>query len=242
MQGIDRSAAIRRQRRKTGHRCPVPRRMLDLFVQHGSYLGIILFLILTGCGLPVPEEVPIIMSGVLSAQGAMQPALALVACIGGALAGDCVMYAIGYHFGHNLLRDHPRFARFLKADRETSIRTAHRPTWSEGAAGRTIHGRRSLTPLSLGRGIANSLEAISGDGPVVRDGCRRISFSASLTCLEKPVVRWVRGIEIGATLLVASVGLAGGLWLLWRRYQRSQHAAQSGETRSVFHSSKRSTV
>ena len=39
--------------------------MLDiLHLEHASYLGIIVVLILTGSGLPVPEEVPIIAAGV----------------------------------------------------------------------------------------------------------------------------------------------------------------------------------
>ena len=37
--------------------------MFDWF-ERGSYLGIVLFLTLTGIGLPVPEEVPIVAAGV----------------------------------------------------------------------------------------------------------------------------------------------------------------------------------
>ena len=95
--------------------------MLDGILNPGSYLGIIIFLILTGCGLPIPEEVPIIAAGVFSAQGELIPWLAFVCCIIGAVLGDCVMYAIGYHFGHGLLRDHPWFAHLLHAEREAKF-------------------------------------------------------------------------------------------------------------------------
>ncbi len=93
--------------------------MFDFFFTKWSYFGIVAVLVLTGCGLPIPEEVPIVLAGVLSAQGAMDGRLAFAACVIGAILGDCVMYAIGYHWGHNLLKDHPRFARFLHAERET---------------------------------------------------------------------------------------------------------------------------
>ncbi|MFM8804938.1 MAG: hypothetical protein ACKOK8_13675 [Planctomycetia bacterium] len=36
------------------------------WIERGSYLGIVLFLTLTGIGLPVPEEVPIVAAGVAS--------------------------------------------------------------------------------------------------------------------------------------------------------------------------------
>jgi membrane protein DedA with SNARE-associated domain len=84
----------------------------------GSYLGVFALMVLTGCGLPVPEEVFIIGAGVLSAQGDLRPEVAFFACWLGALVGDALMYSIGRRFGHNLLWVHPKFARFVGADRE----------------------------------------------------------------------------------------------------------------------------
>jgi len=92
--------------------------MAEIFITHGSYFGIALFMILTGCGLPIPEEVPILAAGVFSSQGKLDPWFAFAACLSGALIGDSIMYAIGHHFGHNLLKDHRWFAKFLSADRE----------------------------------------------------------------------------------------------------------------------------
>jgi membrane protein DedA with SNARE-associated domain len=88
---------------------------------HISYVGIIILLILTGSGLPLPEEVPIVAAGIASSLGKLNPWLAFVACLVGALAGDSVIYAIGYHFGHTLVIRHPWFARLLHAEREAKI-------------------------------------------------------------------------------------------------------------------------
>jgi len=86
-----------------------------------GYVGITLFLILTGCGLPLPEEVAIIAAGVAAAAGALNPWGALAACLVGAIVGDSAMYLIGRQFGKGLLERHPLWARLINVDREKQI-------------------------------------------------------------------------------------------------------------------------
>lgn len=76
---------------------------------------------LTGMGLPVPEEFFVIGAGIASHAGTLEPWLALLTCLIGALLGDCAMYAIGYHFGHGLVREHPWFAKLLHPRRERQM-------------------------------------------------------------------------------------------------------------------------
>jgi membrane protein DedA with SNARE-associated domain len=90
-------------------------------LDHVSYLGIILVLVLTGFGLPLPEEVPVIAAGIASSVGTLNPWLAFLSCLVGALAADSILYAMGYHFGHSLAIRHPRLAHWIKADREARI-------------------------------------------------------------------------------------------------------------------------
>ena len=94
--------------------------MIEWF-ERGSYLGIVLFLTLTGIGLPVPEEVPIIAAGVASRAEALHWYYALPACLLGALLGDSTMYAIGYFFGEKVLKEHPVWSGFLTTEREQKI-------------------------------------------------------------------------------------------------------------------------
>lgn len=95
--------------------------MLDFQLDHISYVGIILVLVLTGSGLPIPEEVPIVAAGYGASIGTLNPWGAFAACLVGALAGDAVLYTIGYHFGHSLITRHPRFAHLLHAEQEAKI-------------------------------------------------------------------------------------------------------------------------
>lgn len=74
--------------------------------------------------MPIPEEVPIVLAGVLSSQGRLEPELAFAACLAGALVGDALMYAIGYHFGHGLLIKHPKVGKYLGAQSEHKFERA----------------------------------------------------------------------------------------------------------------------
>lgn len=101
--------------------------MLQFLVDHHlGYLGIVLFLALCGCGVPIPEEAPLVLAGVLSSQGTLDPWLAFFSCLGGALLGDSVMYAIGRHFGHAWLTRHPSISRFIDVEKEEKFEHAVR--------------------------------------------------------------------------------------------------------------------
>jgi len=91
------------------------------WLEQGSYLGIVIFLTLTGLGLPVPEEVPIVAAGVASRAGALHWWYALPACLIGALLGDSLMYGIGRFFGARFLREHRFLSGFLTEEREKKI-------------------------------------------------------------------------------------------------------------------------
>jgi membrane protein DedA with SNARE-associated domain len=86
-----------------------------------GYLGIVVYMILTGCGLPTPEEVAIIAGGVASATGRLDWRLTLGSLLIGALLGDCVMYGIGYFFGKGLLTKNRFWKRLITPEREKKI-------------------------------------------------------------------------------------------------------------------------
>jgi membrane protein DedA with SNARE-associated domain len=91
--------------------------MAENLLGDASYVWVIIFLILTGCGLPIPEEVGIIAAGVWARDGSMDPWLGLAACLFGCIIGDSIMYYIGYRFGKSVLREHPMITGFLTAER-----------------------------------------------------------------------------------------------------------------------------
>src|SRR5262245_7068971 len=88
-----------------------------------GYVGIIVYMILTGCGLPTPEEVAIIAGGVASAAGKLDWRLTLGSLLIGAIVGDAVMYGIGYFFGQKLLQKNRLWNRMITPEREKKVET-----------------------------------------------------------------------------------------------------------------------
>ena len=191
--------------------------MLEIFLTDWSYLGIIIFLILTGCGLPIPEEVPIVMAGILAANGQLDVGLAFAACVVGAILGDILMYAIGYHFGHNLLKEHPLFARFVRADREAKFEE--------------LIERHGLKVLLVARFMVGVRSPVYLSAGVLRVPPRRFVmmdilcatlvvgvFCGLAYAFGNQIYDWLRQAEMGLTAVVfAIVAAAGGYYYLRRR-------------------------
>jgi len=193
--------------------------VLDLFLENGGYLGIILFLVLTGCGLPIPEEVPIVLAGVLSSQGQLLPEWAFAACLVGALLGDSIMYAIGYHFGHGLLAEHPKFGKFLGAQREEYFEQAiQRHSFKVMLLARFMVGVRGPVYLAAGvvrmpfrRFILNNL--------ICATLVVGTFFSLSFFFGEE-ITKLLRDAEMTFTLILLAVVGVAFLWWMRRRRQR----------------------
>ncbi len=194
----------------------------DLQLDHISYLGIIIVLILTGSGLPIPEEVPIIAAGIASSVGTLSPWGAFVSCIVGALLGDSVIYAIGYHFGHTLVIRHPRFAHLLHAEREARIEEMIR--------------RHGLKVFFLTRFMVGIRAPVYLTAGILRMSFRRFvlidAFCATAVvglffglsyAYGEQLTGLVRRSEIGFTVAVVVVGVCAVLsYFIWKHRRRKR--------------------
>lgn len=192
--------------------------MSEYLLAHGSYLLIVVVLVLTGSGLPIPEEVPIIAAGVLSSTGQMHPGLAFAACLVGAILGDCVMYAIGRHFGRSVVREHPLWAHFVKPDREARIEQMLQ-----------AHGLKVFFLARFLVGLRSPVYLAAG---VLRVPFRRF-FLMDLLCATsvigtffglsytfgETITGWIRRAEILLTVVVVAVLIGVSLYF-WRRLHR----------------------
>ncbi|MGW8258479.1 MAG: DedA family protein, partial [Thermoguttaceae bacterium] len=191
---------------------------MNFFLTHGSYLVIFIVLVLTGSGLPIPEELPIIAAGILSAKSQLNPWLAFTWCLLGAIVGDCVMYFIGYHFGRPVLQEHPWWARFVTAEREAQIERQFRQ-----------HGFKVFFMARFLVGIRSPVYLTAG---ILRLSFRRFLL-IDLICATSVVgtffgltylfgfaiSKWLRRGEVVLTILVM-LAVAGVSIYIWRQYYR----------------------
>lgn len=201
--------------------------MLEILSQHVSYPAIIMALILTGMGFPIPEEVPIVAAGVAASVATLDPWLAYGACLIGALVGDCVLYGIGYHFGHSLAKMHPRLAQLLHADQEEKVEKLLRRHGMKVLFGaRFLVGIRG--PIYLAVGVLRMrfrhfllVDAICATAVVS-------TFYGLSYLYGRQIADWIRNSEIALTVIVV-IAVAVVLCIYWfkRRWQAKLEAASA---------------
>ena len=74
------------------------------YIQHFTYLGLLLVLILCGLGLPLPEDVALLAGGLLVHRGITQYPATLAVSLVGVMAGDNWLFFLGRRFGTGLVK------------------------------------------------------------------------------------------------------------------------------------------
>src|SRR5437868_744271 len=77
---------------------------VEKWIYTGGYFVLFGLLFLCGLGLPVPEDIPLLIAGALVASGKFHLAIAAVAAWCGIIGGDCVLYHLGKKFGLEITR------------------------------------------------------------------------------------------------------------------------------------------
>ncbi len=201
--------------------------MIEWF-ERGSYLGIVFFLTLTGIGLPVPEEVPIVAAGVASRAGGLQWYYALPACLLGAVLGDSLMYAVGRFFGAKILRDHPWWSGFLTPEREKTIEDLiNRHGIKAFFVARFLVGLRSPFYLTAGMLKVKYRWFLLADllcASVVIGGFFGLSYA-----FGDRITGLIRSAERGLTLAAISLAFLAVVAFFWFRKRRMKMLDQDPE-------------
>lgn len=78
--------------------------LVSTYIEHFTYAGLFLVLVLCGLGLPVPEDLALLTGGFLVHRGITQYPTTLAVSFVGVVAGDNSLFFLGRRFGTNLLK------------------------------------------------------------------------------------------------------------------------------------------
>lgn len=92
----------------------------EAFLENHTYLGAFLILVSCGFGMPIPEEVTIVGSGILLHRGVVEYWPILIACWAGVIVGDAVPLTVGRVWGVHAF-EHRWVRRLISPKRLTKL-------------------------------------------------------------------------------------------------------------------------
>ncbi|MEK7790768.1 MAG: DedA family protein, partial [Deltaproteobacteria bacterium] len=85
--------------------------MADFLILYFPYLGILFLLILGGIGLPVPEDLTLVLAGQIALSENLNLPILILICFGGVIAADLFLFHVGKKYGRAVITR--RFVRRL---------------------------------------------------------------------------------------------------------------------------------
>lgn len=208
---------------------------LDLFrieqwIRAGGYLALFGLLFACGLGLPLPEDIPLTISGLLVAKGSLGLWGTAVAAWCGIIGGDLMLYNFGRRYGLNITNV-PYIGKHVTAQRirQAEVLFEKYGIWVV-AVGRLFAGVRGAMVIAAGAIrynlvkfiIADGLAAIVSGGLFIWLGHWVGANLGSIEQLEKFRKEKIAGVEhwVAMGLLIGVAGVIGYIW--WRKRSRTK--------------------
>ncbi len=196
--------------------------LVSAYIQHFTYVGLLVVLILCGMGLPIPEDVALLAGGFLVHRGVIQYPMTLLVALLGVVAGDNLLFFLGRRFGTGLVKylgiGRPRSQRQIDWLKSFMERHGHRAI----LYARFVAGLRALVYLTAGTFGVNPLRFFLYDlaGAVIS-----VPIVVTLGYLFggqiEVVLQYIGGVEKLVWLVVAlSLGVIAMRMLMFTREHR----------------------
>ena len=78
--------------------------LISGYIEHFTYLGLFVVLMMCGLGLPIPEDVAMLTGGYLAHRGITHYPITIAVSLLGVVAGDNSLFFMGRRFGSGLVR------------------------------------------------------------------------------------------------------------------------------------------
>jgi len=137
---------------------------VQAWFEWGGYFILFGLLFACGLGLPLPEDIPLLLAGWFVAQGKMNLVIASIVAWCGIIGGDCVLYYFGKRYGLEITRvpfvgKHLTKERILKAEQLFE----QYGIWVVGV-GRMFAGIRGAMVVAAGATRFNFVKFVIADG------------------------------------------------------------------------------
>jgi membrane protein DedA with SNARE-associated domain len=184
-----------------------------------SYLGIFALIFSGSFGIPIPEELPIAVAGVLAQRGEVDTVLSLVVCIAGVLTGDLMLYVLGRRWGIRVLQ-WPLMRAWVTPEREAALAAAYRRYGLlVVAVARLVVGMRTAAFLTAGIARVPVLRFFLVDTAASLVSVP-VTFGLGYLLADhvEALLGEIRRAQLWALLGIVGAGcLAAGLLILYRR-------------------------
>lgn len=200
--------------------------MDDLLI-HFGYPLIVMVLLASGCGLPLPEDIPLLATGYLCSlnqeRGDLWVMLPIV--FASVLGADCFLYLLGRRYGHHVPRL-PLLRRYLS---ETRLARAERAFHEHG--GKTLFTARFVPGLRAPCFFTAGVFKIPFWKMLVFDGAAALISVPAIVLIGyffaghlESAAEWMRDAKLAAAVVIVGVVAL----VAYRRYRRRRLASSSG--------------
>lgn len=208
--------------------------MIEFVLDNSPYLGLIILIGISGCGVPIPEEAYIVTAGVLAADGRIEPHAGYIACTAGVFIGDLAMYGAGYLGG-------PWASRMLSRGqlkyRPGKIGTrllelANRHKMAAMFLSHFTWGLRPLTHFVIGAAQMPPTRFLTAE-VIVASAFSAVCFAAGYYVGE-PAFHWIRSIGIGAAIAIGLAVLVSAVAWRFRRHLQTKSRRTSKQEDEIL--------
>ena len=222
---------------------------VEKWMHAGGYFVLFALLFACGVGLPLPEDIPLMIGGFLVARGNLDIALVAIAAWCGIIGGDLVLYHVGKRYGLNVTRL-PFIGRHITEDRihQAEVLFARYGIWVI-AVGRLFAGIRGAMVITAGTIrfslvkfiIVDGLAALVSGGLFVALGYWVGKKLGTIEQLEKFRAEKIAGVEhwVILGLLAAIVVAVAYAWWRKRTHVRPSEKLLEKTTQHVIANDKR---
>ncbi|MFQ5502713.1 MAG: DedA family protein [Phycisphaerae bacterium] len=202
------------------------------FLSHWSYLGLFLILMAAGLGLPLPEDIPLILAGLVVSRTDGNLTLMMFTGIFGVIVGDSALFFLGRRYGADIM-ERRWFRRIAK------------PWLIEKARQKYEHHGAKI--LFLGRFMPGLRAVLFMTAGVFKiPYWKLLAFDGSAAFISVPLWIWAgwyfntkigevfTSAKIATIVLFSLLALALIIWVVWEYYHnlRKRNRPEDGESPS----------